>query len=117
MHSLKRHPHKTNLHLLTKNIDNALFLPATTTRLLLIDVVFFIFAASELKKRIKKEKLKHQYGSKSAGAKTMIHIIQQITVQNPDFDVFSADAIKALYSLNRDLALRKLKDEAYGLHF
>ena len=41
----------------------------------------------------------------------MTHIFQQLRVQNPDFDVFSADAIKAFYSLIRGLALRKLKEE------
>ena len=38
----------------------------------------------------------------------MIHSFQQILVQNPDFDVFSADAIKAFYNLNRDLAMKTL---------
>ena len=42
----------------------------------------------------------------------MIHVFQQTRVQNPDFDVFSVDAIKAFYNLNTDLALRKLKEEA-----
>ena len=32
--------------------------------------------------------------------------------QNPDYDVFSADAVKAFYSLNRDIAMRKLKEVA-----
>ena len=39
----------------------------------------------------------------------MIHIFQQTIIQNPDFDVFSADAIIAFYNLNRDLAMKKLK--------
>ena len=42
----------------------------------------------------------------------MIHIYQQLRERNPDFDIFSADAIKAFYNLNRDLAMKKLKEEA-----
>ena len=42
----------------------------------------------------------------------MIHIFQQTTVQNPNYDIFSADAIKAFYNLNRDIALKKLKEVA-----
>ena len=43
----------------------------------------------------------------------MIHIFQQLRERNPDFDVFSADAVKAFYNLNRDLAMKKLKEEAH----
>ena len=75
-------------------------------------IVFSCFAASKLKKRIEKEKLKHQYGSKSAGAEAMIYIFQQLRERNPDFDVFSAVAVKAFYNLNRDLTMKKLKEEA-----
>ena len=32
-------------------------------------------------------------------------------IQSPDCDVFSADAVKAFYNLNRDLAMKKLKSE------
>ena len=42
----------------------------------------------------------------------MIHIFQQLRESNPDFDIFSADAIKAFYNLNRDLTMKKLKDQA-----
>ena len=59
-------------------------------------IVFSCFTASKLKKRIERERLKNQYGSKLAGAEAMIHIFQQLRERNPDFDVFSADAIKAI---------------------
>ena len=61
---------------------------------------FSLFAAGKLKKKIEKEKFKLQCGSKSAGAEAMIHIFQQIGVQNLDFDVVSAEAIKAFFNLN-----------------
>ena len=82
--------------------------------LLYILDIFSLFAAaaSDLKKAIENEQLKHQYGTKSAGAETVIHIFQQTMVQNPNFDVFSADAIKAFYNLNRDIALKRLKEVA-----
>ena len=41
----------------------------------------------------------------------MIHMFQQTIIQKPSFDIFSADAIKAFYNLNRDLAMKKLKTE------
>ena len=41
----------------------------------------------------------------------MIHMFQQVIIQSPDCDVFSADAVKAFYNLNRDLAMKKLKSE------
>ena len=75
-------------------------------------IVFSSFAASKLKKKIEKEKLKNQYGSKPAGAEAMIHIFQQLRESNPDFDIFSADAVKAFYNLNRDLTMMKLKEQA-----
>ena len=75
-------------------------------------IAFSSFIASKLKKSIEKEKLKNQYGSKPAGAESMIHIFQQLRESNPDFDIFSADAIKAFYNLNRDLTMEKLKDQA-----
>ena len=43
-------------------------------------MVFSLFAASDLKKTIENEQLKHQYGTKSAGAETVIHIFQQTIV-------------------------------------
>ena len=75
-------------------------------------IVFSSFVAGKLKKKIEKEKLKKQYGSKPAGAEAMIHIFQQLRESNPDFDIFSADAIKAFYSLNSDLTMKKLKEQA-----
>ena len=42
----------------------------------------------------------------------MIHKFQQLRESNPDFDIFSADAIKAFYSLNSDLTMKKLKEQA-----
>ena len=75
-------------------------------------MAFSLFAASDLKKTIENEQLKNQYGAKPAGAETVIHIFQQTIVQNPNYDIFSADAIKAFYNLNRDIALRKLKQVA-----
>ena len=41
----------------------------------------------------------------------MTHMLQQIIAQKQDFDLFSTDAIKAFYNLNRDLAMKKLKAE------
>ena len=41
-----------------------------------------------------------------------MHIFQQVIAQNPDYDVFSADAVKAFYNLNRDITMRKLKEVA-----
>ena len=52
-------------------------------------MVFSLFVASELKKRIEKEHLIHQYGTKPAGAETMIPTFQQTRVQNPNYDFFS----------------------------
>ena len=59
-----------------------------------------------MKKRVENEKFKHHYGSKPAGAEAMIYIFIQIR-QSPKLKLwhFSADAIKAFYNLNRDLAL------------
>ena len=37
----------------------------------------------------------------------MIHMFQQTIIQKPNFDIFSADAVKAFYNLNRDLAMKK----------
>lgn len=48
----------------------------------------------------------HQFGSKS-----MIHVMQHVLEQSPDFDVFSADAVKAFYNLNRDLASIKFEEK------
>ena len=56
-------------------------------------------------------KFRCQHGSKSSGAETMICIFQQINTQNPGFDLFSKDAIKTFYILNRDVAMKKLKSE------
>ena len=65
-------------------------------------IAFSLFAASKLKKKIEKESLKCQHGAKPAGAEAIVHTFQQIRVlQNPDFDVFSADAVKAVYSLKQ----------------
>ena len=38
--------------------------------------------------------------------------ISSTIAQNPDYDAFSADAVKALYNLNRDATMRKLKEVA-----
>ena len=74
-------------------------------------LVFSIFASSKVKKNIEKRIFNNQYGTKKAGAETMIHVFQQVLIQNPDFDLFSADAIKAFYNLNRDLAMKRFKQE------
>ena len=74
-------------------------------------VAFSIFASSKLKKSIEKRLFKRQYGARKAGAEVMTHSFQQTLAQNPDFDVFSADAIKAFYNLNRDLAMKRFKEE------
>ena len=83
------------------------------TLLYILDIFsLFAAAASDLKKAIENEQLKHQYGTKSAGAETVIHIFQQTMAQNTNYDIFSADAIEAFYNLNRDTALKKLKEVA-----
>ena len=56
-----------------------------------------MFAASDLKKRVEKENLTHQYGTKPAGAEAIVHIFQQVILQNPDYDVFSTDALFLLF--------------------
>ena len=38
-------------------------------------------------------------------------MLQQVVIQNPDFDAFSAVAVKAFYNLNRGLAMKRLKSE------
>ena len=53
-----------------------------------------LLTANKLKKRIEKEKLKRQRGSKSVGAEATTRAFQQTRAQNPDFDVFSADAVE-----------------------
>ena len=65
-----------------------------------------------MKKKIEEERLKSQCGSKPAGAEAMIHILQQLRESSPDFDVFSADAVKAFYDLSRELTTTKLKEQA-----
>ena len=45
----------------------------------------------------------HQFGSKS-----MIHVMQHVLEQSPDFDVFSADAVKAFHNLSRDQVYGKV---------
>ena len=42
-------------------------------------IIFSVFAASELKRRIEKENLKHQYGTKPAGAEAIVHTFQQLS--------------------------------------
>tara|TARA_A100001015_G_C14815684_1_gene642612 strand:- start:567 stop:881 length:315 start_codon:yes stop_codon:yes gene_type:complete len=63
-------------------------------------VAFSIFTSSNLKRRVEKEVFTCQFGSKKAGAESMIHVMQHMMEQSPDFDVFSADAVKAFYNLN-----------------
>ena len=41
-----------------------------------------------------------------------MHTFQQVIAQNTDYDIFSAGAVKAFYNLNRDIAMRKLKEVA-----
>ena len=74
-------------------------------------VAFSVFTSSKLKRRVEKEVFTYQFGSKKAGAESMIHVMQHVPEQSPDFDVFSADAVKAFYNLNRDLALKKFKEK------
>ena len=76
-------------------------------------MAFSLFAASKLKKRVEKESLKRQCGAKPASAEAMTRVFQQIRAQNPNFDVFSVDDVKAFNSLNRDVALRKLKEAVW----
>ena len=75
-------------------------------------LAFSLFSSSKIKKKIVEESLPYQYGSKSAGAEAVIHLVQQSILQKPNYDVFSADAIQAYYNLNRDLFMKKLKELA-----
>ena len=59
-------------------------------------IIFSSFAGSKLKKKLQSENLKHQYGTKSAGAEAVVHTFQQMISQNPDYDIFSADAVKGV---------------------
>ena len=74
-------------------------------------IVFSMFASSKLKRQVEIKNFHHQFGSKPSGAEAIIHMLQQVIIQSPDCDVFSADAVKAFYNLNRDLAMKKLKSE------
>ena len=73
--------------------------------------LFSTFASTKLKREVEKRSFTRQRGAKEAGSEAMIHASQQITTQKPDFDASSADAAKALYSLSRDVATRRLKTE------
>ena len=59
-------------------------------------IVFSMFASSKLKRQVEMKNFHHQFGSKPSGAEAMIHMFQQVIIQSPDCDVFSADAVKAL---------------------
>ena len=52
----------------------------------------------------------YQFGSKQAGAEAVVHMVQFALLLNPHNDVFSADAMKAYYHLNRDIFLQKFKE-------
>jgi hypothetical protein len=54
---------------------------------------------------------KSQVGAISSGSECAIHTTQELLVQCPKYDFLSADAIKAFYNLNRDLALDIVKKE------
>ena len=43
-----------------------------------LKIIFSVFAASDLKKRVEKENLMCQYGTKPAGAEAIVHIFQQV---------------------------------------
>ena len=73
-------------------------------------IAFSLVTSSKRKKIVENKLLKYQYGAKRSGSESVIHIIQQILIQNPDYDLFSADAVKAFYKLNRDIALEILKN-------
>ena len=77
-------------------------------------LAFSLFSSSAIKKRIVEEDMPYQFGSKSAGAEAVVHMAQLSLLQNPHNDLFSADATKAYYNLNRDLFMRKLKEKAPG---
>ena len=65
-------------------------------------LVFSIFASSKMKKNIEERVFKHQYGTKKAGAETMIHSFQQVLVQNTEFDVFSASVLQSQQRLSHE---------------
>jgi len=74
-------------------------------------VAFSLVSSSKLKRKAQNEVFsRNQVGAMSAGAENLIHTAQQILLQCPNCDVVSADAIKAYYNLNRDIALDILKN-------
>ena len=77
-------------------------------------LAFSLFSSSAIKKRVVEEDMPYQFSSKSAGAEAVVHMAQLSLLQNPHNDLFSADATKAYYNLNRDLFMRKLKEKAPG---
>ena len=78
-------------------------------------LAFSLYSSTRIKKKIVEEELPYQYGSKRAGAESVVHNVQQSLLQNPHSDLFSADASKAYYDLNRDMFMQRLKDKAPGL--
>ena len=69
-------------------------------------VAFSLVSSSKFKRNAQNKAFsKNQVGAKSAGNEAAIHVGQHILILRPKCDVVSADAIKAYYNLNRDIAL------------
>ena len=74
-------------------------------------IAFSLVTSSKLKKKIENKTLsKSQFGGKGVGQDAAIHICQQVIIQQSKCDFISADAIKAFYSINRDIILDTLKE-------
>ena len=75
-------------------------------------VAFSLVSSSKLKKNVQSKAFsKNQAGGKSVGNECIIHTAQSVLIQRPHLDFLSADAYKAYYTMNRDLALDTVKKE------
>ena len=73
-------------------------------------VAFALVSSSKFKKKVQNEVFgKNQTGAMNAGGECLIHAAQAILSEHTNWDVVSADGIKAFYNMNRDLALDTLK--------
>ena len=79
-------------------------------------LAFSLFSSSKIKRKIVQEDLPYQFGSKQAGAEAVVHMVQLALLLNPHNDVFSADAMKAYYYLNRDIFLKEFKEKCPQLY-
>ncbi len=70
-------------------------------------IAFSMLTSSKLKRDAQMRSFNRQCGAKRSGAEIMTRMLQQTITQKPSFDAFSADAVKAFYSLNRDFSYRQ----------